>query len=39
MTFPRGADPQPADVPTYARVILYKDGHVVSAFYGLFAAG
>lgn len=36
VTFPREAPPQPSDVPTYARVVLYKDGHVVSAFYGLF---
>lgn len=36
VTFPREGPPQPRDVPTYARVVLYKDGHVVSAFYGLF---
>lgn len=36
VTFPRHAEPQPTDVPTYARVVLYEDGHVVSAYYGLF---
>lgn len=38
VTFPRAAEPQPADVPTYARVILYKEGRVVSAYYGLFGS-
>lgn len=36
VTFARAAEPQPADVPMSARVVLYKDGHVASAFYGLF---
>lgn len=39
VTFPRESPPQPPDVPTYARVVLYKDGRVVSAFYGLFGSG
>lgn len=38
VTFPRHDPPQPPDVPTYAQAILYKDGHVVSAFYGLFGS-
>lgn len=37
VTFPRDPAAPARDVPTYARAILYKDGHVVSAFYGLFA--
>lgn len=36
VTFPRDAEPPPAGVPTYARVVLYEKGHVVSAYYGLF---
>jgi hypothetical protein len=36
VTFPRQAGPQPAGVPTYVQVTLYDEGHVVSAYYGLF---
>lgn len=36
VTFPRRASRLPADAPLYARVVLYKDGHVVSAYQGLF---
>ena len=34
--FQRKAPPQPAGVPTYALVVLYKDEHIVSAQYGLY---
>jgi hypothetical protein len=36
ITFFRQAAPQPADVPTYALVVLYKDQHIMAAQYGLY---
>ena len=36
ITFFRQAAPQPEDVPTYALVVLYRDGHVVAAQYSLY---
>lgn len=38
VTFPRYGEPPPDGLPVFARVVLYEDGHVVSAYYGLFEA-
>lgn len=36
VTFTRRNESQIAGAPAFARVVLYEDGHVVSAYYGLF---
>jgi hypothetical protein len=38
VTFPRGRPSLLPNTPAYARAVLYKDGHVVSAYQGLFAS-
>lgn len=36
VTFTRREESQVPGAPAFARVVLYEDGHVVSAYYGLF---